>query len=167
MRTARNTKFIPTLTGCKCGFMLMELLVAISLLAILAGIAYPSYGDAVRKARRAEGRSALMQLMQQQERFYSQHNRYAEFSSSTVAAQGAVGVRFKWFSGDSAKTSVYELSAKACDDSTLADCVLLIARPGTDKVKRGFEDPECGALTLTSTGVKGSSGTHGTHGHCW
>src|SRR6476661_2966692 len=143
------------------GFTLIEVMVVVAILGILAGIAYPSYQEAVRKAKRAEGRAALMQLMKQQERYYSKNNGYIEFSS---AAGNANQKLFKWFSGDSAAASAYEIDAVACDGETIRDCVLLTATPGTSKVNASFTDPACGKLMLTSTGVKSASGTSKD---CW
>ena len=137
------------------GFTLIELMAVCAVVAILAAIAYPSYEDSIRRARRAEGRAALMQLMQQQERFYSQHNSYIEFSSSST---GENQKRFKWFSSNTAAGSAYEIDAAACKDETIRDCVLLTATPGTTRVNSNFRDVACGKLMLASTGLKTVSG---------
>jgi len=47
------------------GFTLLELLVALLIMSLLAGIALQSYQHALMKSRRVEGRVALMALMQQ------------------------------------------------------------------------------------------------------
>jgi prepilin-type N-terminal cleavage/methylation domain-containing protein len=48
------------------------MLIVVAIAAILAAISYPSYMDFVRKGWRSEGRSALMQQMQEQERLFTQ-----------------------------------------------------------------------------------------------
>ena len=48
------------------GFTLIELMIVVAIVAILASIAYPSYKDSVLKSRRAEARTALSELLQQQ-----------------------------------------------------------------------------------------------------
>ncbi|MDB5748100.1 MAG: pilus assembly protein PilE, partial [Massilia sp.] len=64
--------------------------------------------------------------------------------------------------------SAYELEARACPDSLLRDCVQVSARPGTGRVDARFSDPECGTLTLTSTGEQGASGiTNSSAKRCW
>ncbi|MGH8808016.1 MAG: type IV pilin protein [Noviherbaspirillum sp.] len=141
------------------GFTLLEVLVAVAIVGILAAIAYPSYTESVRKAKRTEGRSALLQLMQQLERFYSQRNTYIKFTSSSTSEDEK---KFKWFSGDNPASSAYEISADACAGDTIRNCVLLTAKPGTSKVDAAFKDPVCGELTLTSTGVKSAAGPD-----CW
>jgi type IV pilus assembly protein PilE len=144
------------ITVCR-GFTLIELMMVVVVVAILAAVAYPSYQEAVRKAKRAEGRAALMELMQQQERYYSQKNTYIEFSSTSTDANEK---RFKWHSGDSPQSSAYEIYGAACADD-ISNCVILTARPGTDKVSR-YVDNKCGELTLSSTGKKTAVGND-----CW
>jgi type IV pilus assembly protein PilE len=141
------------------GFTLLEVMVAVVVVGVLAAIAYPSYTESVRRAKRVEGRAALMQLMQQEERFYSQRSSYIKF---TVSSTSDDEKRFKWFSGEKAASSAYEIRADACKDDAIQNCVLLTARPGTDNVDKAFKDPVCGELTLTSTGVKGANGSD-----CW
>jgi type IV pilus assembly protein PilE len=113
---------------------------------------------------RVEGQVALIEAMQQQERFRSQHNAYAAFSSTDTDgdAQG-----FKWWSGHDAPTSAYELDAHACPDRTLDECVEVRARPGTARVDARFKDADCGALTLDSTGRQGAQAASGSNLRCW
>ncbi len=68
------------------GFTLIELMIALVVLGLLAGVALPSFLDAIRKSRRSDAIAALNTIMQAQERFRS--NR-AEYSNSlTNAANG-------------------------------------------------------------------------------
>lgn len=146
-------------TEIHAGFTLIELMTAVAVAAILAGMAYPSYTEYVRKAKRAEGKVALLQLLQQQERFYSQRGSYIVFSSSSTDEDEK---RFKWYSGETAASSAYEIIGEACQGETIKNCVLLTAKPGTSKVDANFKDLACGKLTMTSTGVKGADGDN-----CW
>lgn len=133
------------------GFTVIELMVVLIIIAILAAIAFPSYHESVLKTKRAEAHAALMRTMQQQERHYSLHATYAVFS----AASGEAGSQhFRWYSGDNPQASFYEIVAQACDGENIRDCVKLTALPGTEKVVRDYQDPVCGALTLTSEGEK-------------
>lgn len=136
---------------CVRGFTIIELMITLMILAILAAIAFPSYQESVLKAKRTEGRAALMKTMQQQERYYSLHTTYLTFSSASIDANEK---RFSWFSGENAASSFYEISAQSCKDKNLRDCVLLTAQPGTSKVNAYYRDPKCGKLTLTSSGEK-------------
>lgn len=143
------------------GFTLVEVLVVLAVLGILAAIAYPSYASYMVKGRRVEAQAALLELMQVQERYYTEHNTYLAFSADTP---GNGGQAFKWYSGNSAANSAYELSGKACTGKTLASCIELSAVPGTPKVDARFRDSDCQTLTLDSEGSQGASGSAE---RCW
>lgn len=137
------------------GFSLIELMIVVAIIGILAGIAYPAYTSSILKGKRAEARTALMELMQQQERFMTQTNSYCAFSNTsgtTAAVAGCDTVPFKTFSGDNAANAAYYLSADACPSSTIAECVRVSASP----IK---SDPEAGTLQILSTGTKTCTGT--------
>lgn len=150
----------------RSGFTLVELMIVVAVIGILAALAWPNYSRHMVRTRRVEGQVALIEAMQQQERFQSQHNRYAAFSSTDTDTDGdAQG--FKWWSGHAAASSAYELDAHACPDSALAECVEIRARPGTARVDQRFRDPDCGALTLDSRGRQGAQTAPGSNVRCW
>ncbi len=129
------------------GFSLLELLVVLAIVSILSGLAYPSYADYLTRARRMEGKLALIEMMQRQEALYARTNTYAQFAADTPLRDG-----FRWWSAATAADSAYELLARPCADAGLAQCVEIVAVPGTNRVNGRFRDPRCGALTLRSTG---------------
>ena len=135
------------------GFTLIELMIVVAVVGILAAIAYPSYQEYVRKAKRAEGRTALVELLQQQERYMTQNNTYLAF---TV---GSTTVPFKTFSGDSSTTSAYWLGARACSGQTISNCVQVFGEP------KHYKDPLITELNITSTGIKGCTGSDNSV--CW
>lgn len=137
------------------GFSLVELMVVLVVMALLGALAYPTYAGYVRKARRVEAQVALVDALQQQERYYAQHNAYLAFSADAPDAQEG---RFKWWLGTTARDSAYEIDAYACPGQELAACVELRARPGTSRVNASFSDPECGTLTYNSAGVQAATG---------
>jgi type IV pilus assembly protein PilE len=143
------------------GFTLIELVTVLLVTAVLAAIAYPSYQQVVNKARRAEAKAAMMKLMQQQERYYSQHGSYVAFSSASTEAEAR---RFKWYSGERPETSYYEISGEACAGEGLRSCLEITARPGTERVSAAARNESCGDLSLTSNGLRKASGSGA---HCW
>jgi type IV pilus assembly protein PilE len=142
------------------GFTLIELMIVVAVVAILAAIAYPSYTWAVRKGKRAQARTAILDLLQQQERYMTQYNTYLQFSN-TAGVTVPADVPFKTFSGDSASDPPYQLYAERCPSNdpvinqAITECVKVIARPT-------FTDDEAGSLWAMSTGARNCSGTAGT-----
>ena len=137
------------------GFTLIELMITVAIVGILAAIAYPSYQDSVRKGKRAEGRTSLIDFLQQQERYLSQTGSYLEVTP------GATGVAFKTFSGDNATSPAYKIGAEACPGSptpSLRECVRVLAVPQ-------FSDDDAGTLRIMSTGVRDCTGSKSAV--CW
>jgi len=69
------------------GFTLIELMIVVAIVAILAAIAYPSYTQQVRKGRRVDAKSAMLDLAARQEKYFATNNRYAV--SGTVLNYGS------------------------------------------------------------------------------
>ena len=145
------------------GFTLIELMITVAIIGVLGAIAYPSYQDSVRKSRRAEGRSAMMEVLQQQERYMTQKNTYLVFNAD------ATGTPFNIYVGSSSSPS-YKLSARKCKDSADNDiservCIQIVATPTGS-------DTKAGSLQMTSTGTKTCTGsaadsTTKTSPLCW
>lgn len=127
------------------GFTLIELVVAIAILAIIIGIAIPAYTQYVVRSNRAEAKVVLMQGAQALERCYTRYNAYN-------AADCAVTFPFMsendWYEVDVERTATtYELTAT----------------PQGSQVTR---DSACGNLVLDHLGVRSVSGSAAVD-DCW
>lgn len=132
------------------GFTLIEVMIVVAIVAILASIAYPSYMDSVRKGWRAEGRAALMQEMQQQERFFTQTASYRR-------------TPFNALSNGKNPDSKYALDVVSCaapNDTQMKTCIRLTAT-----LRGNRTDQDADVIWLESTGVKGCTGN--APNRCW
>jgi type IV pilus assembly protein PilE len=58
------------------GFTLIELMITVAVVAILAAVALPAFNNQIRKSRRTEARTTLLDLAARAERMYSANNSY-------------------------------------------------------------------------------------------
>ena len=93
------------------GFTLIELLIAVAIVGIIAGIAYPSYQDQIRKSRRAQGKTELLELAQFMERNFTITGRYNLDASG--AAVNTAALPFSESPKDGAGTKYYDLTLAA------------------------------------------------------
>lgn len=146
------------------GFTLIEVMITVTIVAILSALAYPSYAESVRKGRRAEARAALLNFMQQQERNLTQHNTYA------IVAQGATGTPFRTHSASSGALtdSSHVLGARRCQmvgttDPELRDCVEVFAVPRT----AALADAAASDIAVDSLGRRRCNGISTPLTPCW
>ncbi|KAF1698446.1 pilus assembly protein PilE [Pseudoxanthomonas jiangsuensis] len=128
------------------GFTLIELMIVIAVIAILTALAYPAYQDQVRKSRRAQAKADLVEYAQEAERWFTANNTYTGYVPPAQSPRQG--------------TSFYTISPTPFG-ATEASAFTLTATATGDQVK-----DRCGNLTLTSTGLKGRSGSVDLS-ECW
>ena len=102
------------------GFTMLELLLAVLVIAILATVAYPSYQDQVRKGRRSDAVAALGALQLAQERYRSSNTSYAPSVQALGRAGVSEGGHYE-LAVRSATESSYQLVATAMSSSSQSE----------------------------------------------
>lgn len=78
--------------GRPAGFTLIELMVVLTVSGILVSLALAGYGSSVRKSRRTEAKTALLDLAGREERVFSTTNAYS--TSPTALGYSASATTF-------------------------------------------------------------------------
>lgn len=126
---------------------MIELLITLSIVAILTAIAYPSYQHHMTKVHRTEAQVALVDLAARMERYYIENNySYAHATITKLDTNKQISSKF------------YELSIEATDNT-----YLLSATPLNKQAKN---DTQCGTLTLDQLGRKDKTGQANLK-ECW
>ncbi|MEY6434224.1 type IV pilin protein [Thioalkalicoccus limnaeus] len=132
------------------GFTLLELMIVVAIVGILAAIAYPSYQDHIRKARRADAQAALLELAQFMERHYTLNNSYLCPQETGACKDRKNNQPPKLPFDKSPKDGDAEYYTLGFDGNPTANSFTLQATP-----KGAMAGDPCGTLTITNTGVRG------------
>jgi type IV pilus assembly protein PilE len=141
------------------GFTLIELMIAVAVVALLLAVALPAYNEQIAKGRRAEGKTALLKAIQLQERRYTAEGRYATDLGPLFGLGAGAVVRSGENPADVSGWYTLTADTTGCGVTDLAVCVRVVATPRV-------ADANCGTLTLTSRGQQTESGTRDL-AYCW
>ena len=135
------------------GFTLLELMIVVTVVAIMASIAYPSYMAHIQSARREEGKKALLEAAQKMESFYALNQTY-------VGSADANGRSTIFSSNVPSDTSInYVLSVSATKTS-----YTITATRSSSSAQR--TDP-CGDLIIKRDGTKTVANATYSSSQCW
>jgi type IV pilus assembly protein PilE len=146
----------------KKGFTLIELMIAVAVVAILSAIAYPSYRKYVLRANRGEAKAALMELAQYMERNYTEANAYNKLGASGASGSFTAS-SLPYSQVPKSGTVNYNIAFDTLDASNFT----LKATPTGDQTA-----DECGVLTINQLGQNSIiTTTYGsstaTADNCW
>ena len=127
------------------GFTLIELMITVAILAIIAAVAIPAYTQYVDRGKRAEARTALLDIAARQERYYSNNRQYTDDLTGDLKMSGA------------SENGYYALSV-ALGGSNNQDF-------DATATPSGWTDDKCGNLGIDETGAKTQS--LGDRASCW
>jgi type IV pilus assembly protein PilE len=143
------------------GFTLVELMIVVVIASILLGIAVPSYMSSIRKTRRSEAKTAVMELAGREERYLSTNpagysNTPADLGYTSFGVGNPIGTGQYYYISAVCVTPAG--AASACPPSTLAGpSYLITARPmaGTSQAS----DAQCTSFSVDSGGGQFATGS--------
>ena len=135
------------------GFTLIELVIAVGLVAILAAIAIPSYNDHVNRSRRTAAKATLAEAAQWMERFRAENN--GVYTGAALPATLTV-------SPPGASSPMYDVTLTGV--TAVAYELNAVPRTGTP-----MASDACATMTLASDGRRtaAGAGTGAVFEKCW
>ncbi len=143
------------------GFTLIELVVAMVIAGILVAVAIPAYSSYVRKARRTDAKTALLDLASLEERYYSTANAYTN-DPTKVGYAGSAPMTNQTVGSGYYQVSIASVTAAT---ATATATYTLTAVPVGDQTK----DTSCASFQVIQTGAQSSLNSGGTDSTatCW
>ena len=147
------------------GFTLIEMLVTIVIAAILVVIALPTYQTQIRKSRRTEAKTAILDFAAREERYLATQNVYS--SDPGQLQYTATGGSWPVSTG-----SYYQITTPTVTNPTAASptalptfSVTVVPAPGSPQLA----DSSCQSFTVTQTGLQSSTDSGGSPStsSCW
>ncbi len=120
------------------GFTLIEIMIAIAIVAILAAIAVPNYTTYITQSRRNEAQTNLLSIQAEYEQYFAQNNAYP--TSNTLPGGGAIPSTTYYKYSSTTTTTTYTLTAQATGSQA--------------------NDTQCATMTINNTGLESPSA-------CW
>ncbi|MEO1247991.1 MAG: type IV pilin protein [Pseudomonadota bacterium] len=122
------------------GVTLLELMIVVVVIAIIVTVAIPNYFEFSARAKRAEAKSALLQIATNQERQYLQNNQYTTDMSR---------LGFEDAGCNTSGSGAYTICVPDADANTFTATATWILG--------GTEEDKCGVFQIDGRGVKRST----------
>jgi type IV pilus assembly protein PilE len=146
------------------GFTLIELVVAMVIAALLVSIAIPAYSSFVRKSRRTEAKSTIMDLASLEERYFSTANVYSStpsdlgYGTATWSATSGITVGSGYYQVLQPQIVAAVAPTTTTSGSPATFTITVIPVATNDQAK----DTACASFTVTSSGARSATMTSQT-----
>jgi len=147
------------------GFSLIEIMVVMAILGILASIGYSSYSSSTQKARRTDGKEALLRAAALQERWIITNPANTYAGNAAIASIGGNLSEEGYYSITASNTA---MSGTDCPTAGLCFTITVVPADGSPQV----EDSNCLSMTVDNLGRKRSydnvtAGSGNETDNCW
>lgn len=140
------------------GFTLLELMIVVTVIAILAMITLPLYSEQVRKGKRAEAVQAIGDIQLREERWRAENPAYGTLDELTGSAASSIGYN------NSLRNYTVSVTGAAGSGAPDGTSYRITATRKGELVN----DPKCGNFTMTyNAGVATKGVSAGDVAYCW
>jgi len=142
------------------GFTLVELMITLVVATILISIAVPAYTTQMRKSRRTEAKTAVLDLATREEQLFATTSNYSTDPTQLGYAAVGSGAMFPVSTGQ-----YYVISVQVPDPAQAAGIpsFIITATPAAGSPQQ--QDLQCQSFSVNQTGTQTATGTLGNA--CW
>ena len=143
------------------GFTLIEVIIVISIISILVGLALPNYREYVLRSNRAVAKGALLEVASRQEQYFVNNRSYTHLLAD-LTYPATYFIDSEGQPLGSATGSIYQITITDPASNTGETTYTLSAIPQGGQA----DDVKCGSLGIDDQADKTETGTK-TDSYCW
>lgn len=147
------------------GFTLIEMMITVAIIGILARIAYPTYTKSIMKTRRADAKTALLDLAAREERYLATANTYTDQAPSLLYGAGTTITPGAPMSVLTGSTAFYQMSVAFT--GPVGATPPTFSATATPIGAQATLDTICNTYVIKSTGAQSIQSGTGNASDCW